>query len=1142
MKLHRKGLVDEFGRVAAITAAIAGFTLLPVATATAQDDDTVEVESLQGNQAGDQEELNAVNEEATALGAIQITGSRLRRTDFETAQPVLVLTREDIERTGLVSIGDILQNIPQAGAALNTAFNNGGTGATEIDLRNLGSNRVLVLVNGRRWVGGVRSLNTSGVDLNTIPISIIESIEILKDGASAIYGSDAIAGVINIKTRRDFQGLELRGQYGVLTEKSTDEVTGDFNFKLSAQPDDDFTSGGPYTDPGAGERTGPLKFEDDGQTFTVNLSAGTVGRNSSAFIDVSYTKINEVFAGSRNVPSYPNVGPVLGSNVGGNFHSRGSLFTPGANLIFVPTDNNAAVFNAGQSTGQANDPNAICYPIIDVNDTINDETAGALGEGIDLGLSGVAGGVNLCVAETLQDGFPGQRGSRPDYGHQYVPFDFNLDGYNFAPINYLITPQERTSIFGQFSQQITRDITFTGELLYNNRRSVQQLAHQPLAVGDILAGTSFALGYVASDNPYNPTNPSSPYYIPGAQAQDIGLGDAGSGLIGFGGVLRRMIEGGPRVFSQDVNTMRIGGGLEGQFLWANRFFAWDGGLVFNESRQTDISEGEYDMQRVARALGPIANCVGTAAAPAPTDAVGCVPLNMFGPLGSVTQEMLDYVQTNTKDQDRARQGFGYFNVATEIEELAQYLDGPLGVAFGVEYRKEFFESIPDGAKIQGTNANLAEQPTKGSYDVKEAYMELGIPVIGGLPFVESVNLSVAGRFSEYGILDRTFTNVSHKFGLEYRPMPELLIRSTVSEAFRAPAITDLFLGQSTSFPSLNDPCSDYTNDPNPNVQQNCADDGVPSNFTEARSQLPSTFGGNPDLEPETADTISAGFVYSPDFIQDFNIAFDWYNVLVEDFITFPGAGTVLAACYSSDPNNRQLCEFVSRGPDGGITNIQNIAANIAEREVEGFDLNIDWRLPFDVLEPYGNFKFVVDVAYTTKLIQRSLSTDADGNPTTSEFNLAGLGFGTGAVPRSKINASLDWDLGAWNAAWAVRYIHSVSEFCDDGRGEAGRAQNPGVLANPTPVLSNEEAGLCDGGTRTIGGVELPINKIEAVFYHDVLLGYDFAKYNTSVTFGVRNLFNQNPPVHVAAFSSSYDPTLHDFEDSREMYFRFVKNF
>ena len=169
MKLHRKGLVDEFGRVAAITAAIAGFTLLPVATATAQDDDTVEVESLQGNQAGDQEELNAVNEEATALGAIQITGSRLRRTDFETAQPVLVLTREDIERTGLVSIGDILQNIPQAGAALNTAFNNGGTGATEIDLRNLGSNRVLVLVNGRRWVGGVRSLNTSGVDLNTIP-------------------------------------------------------------------------------------------------------------------------------------------------------------------------------------------------------------------------------------------------------------------------------------------------------------------------------------------------------------------------------------------------------------------------------------------------------------------------------------------------------------------------------------------------------------------------------------------------------------------------------------------------------------------------------------------------------------------------------------------------------------------------------------------------------------------------------------------------------------------------------------------------------------------------------------------------------------------------------------------------------------
>lgn len=1140
MKFHLNGLADEFGRVAALTAALATGAMLPAHVYAQDDIDTVEVDSFSD---GADEDLSA--EGSTELGAIQITGSRLRRTDFETAQPVLVLTREDIERTGLVSIGDILQNIPQAGAALNTAFNNGGTGATEIDLRNLGSNRVLVLVNGRRWVGGVRTLNTSGVDLNTIPISIIESIEILKDGASAIYGSDAIAGVINIKTRRDFSGMEFRGQYGVLTEKSTDEVGGDFNFRLSAEPENDFTGGGPYNAAPAGERTGEAKFQDDGQTFTVNLSAGSVGRDSSVFVDVSYTKIQPVFAGSRNTPSYPNVGRIMGSNQDGFFHSRGSLFTPGANLVFVPTDTNAAALNNAAlsgTTGQANDPLSICYPIIDANDTVNDTVAGETGIDLGLPLSGAAGGVNLCVAETLQAAFPEQRGNRPDYGHQYVPFDFNLDGYNYAPINYLITPQERSSIFSQFTHQITPDVSFAGEFLYNNRRSQQLLAQQPLAAGDLFSPLSFSLAYVAQDNPYNPTNPMSPYYIPGAQAQDIGRSDPAAELIGLGAVLRRMLESGPRVFSQDVNTMRIGGGLEGQLMFGSRFFAWDAGVVYNESRQTDITTGEYDMTRVARALGPLAECVGDGVAPLPQDAVGCIPLNMFGPIGSVTQAQLDYVTANTKDQDRARQWFAYANVATEIEELSRILAGPLGVAMGVETRQELFESIPDTAKIQGTNANLSEQPTKGSYSVQEAYMELGIPVVEGLPFADSVNLSVAGRFSKYAILDRTFTNFSHKFGLEYRPMPGLLIRSTVSEAFRAPAITDLFLGQSTSFPSLNDPCDDYANSDSENVQTNCANDGVPGNFTEARSQLPSTFGGNPNLEPETADTLSAGFVWSPDFIQDFNIALDWYNVVVEDFITFPGATTVLAACYQADPNNRQLCEFVERNPDGSIANVSNIAANLAEREVEGVDMNIDWRLPFEVLEPYGNFKVVLDLAYTTKLEQSTLALDEDGNPVKSTFNFAGLGFGTAAVPRSKINASLDWDLGAWNAAWAVRYVHSFDEFCDDGRGEEGRAANPGVLANPTPVLSNEEAGLCDGVSRNVGGDVLAINEVESVFYHDMLVGYDFAKYKTAVTFGVRNVFNQNPPLHANAFSSSYDPTVHEFEDSREMYVRFIKNF
>ena len=1132
MKSYTVGLIDLIGRRAAVAAIFASLGALPF-SASAQDEGELETfpETVDVGSSNEQEEDLSAND-STELGTLQVTGSRLRRTDFETANPVLVLTREDIERTGLVSIGDILQNLPQAGAALNTAFNNGGTGATEIDLRNLGSNRVLVLVNGRRWVGGVRTLNTSGVDLNTIPISIIDSIEILKDGASAIYGSDAIAGVINIKTRRDFSGFEVRGQYEILTEKSDDAVTDDFTFNLSD------------TNGEAGEITGPLKFEDDGQIFTVSVAAGSVSRNSSSFIDISYTKTDEVFAGSRTIPSYPQVGPILGSNQGGFFHSRGSLFTPGGNLIFVPTNNNSAVFNAGVGSGLPNDPDSICYPIADAANLATGIVAGELGIENPVPNPNLAG-VDLCVAETLNPiALPNQRAGRPDYGHQYVPFDFNLDGYNFAPINYLITPQERTSIFGQYSFQISPDIRLSTELLYNQRRSEQQLAHQPLGAGDILAGTPFGLAYVASDNPYNPTNPQSPYYLPGATAQDIGRADPASELVGFGGVVRRILEAGPRIFTQKVDTMRIGGGLDGQFFVSDRFFAWDAGAVFNESTQVDLTTGEFDMLRVARALGPLADCIGepnSGVAPPPA-ADGCVPLDLFGPIGSITQEQLDYVTATVSDNDRARQAFAYANVSTEFDEFSNILAGPLGMATGVEFRKEFFESVPDSAKVQGTNANLSETPTKGAYDVKEAYLELGIPILEGIRFAEGLNVSLAGRYSEYGILDRTFTNFSSKFGLEYRPLDQLLVRATVSEAFRAPAITDLFLGASLSFPSLVDPCSNYDTDGSENAQQNCADDGVPAGYTQGNSQLPSTFGGNPDLTPEDATTKSLGFVWSPPFIDDFNITMDWYNVTIDDVITFPGAGQVLLQCYESDPNNRSLCNFVDRDAQGNVIGIQNVAANLAQLEVEGVDVNLDWRLPFEALEPFGSFKIVVDVAYTTRYQQSTAGTDDEGNPTTISSDVVGIVTGGGGFPRVKINGSLDWERGPWNASWATRYIHHAYEPCDDGRGEAGRVENPGALANPTPVISTIDAGLCDGGTRSVAGTQAITNEIEAIFYHDFLVGYDMEKYGTSLTFGIRNVFNTQPPLFAAAFSSSYDPTLYEFQNSRSAYLRFVKNF
>jgi iron complex outermembrane receptor protein len=183
--------------------------------------------------------LRAAGTQESPVDAAVVTvlGSRIKRTDLETAQTVVVIERRDLERTGLTSVGEFLQTLPMFGAAANTRVNFNsftpqilppGAGETQVDLRNFGVNRTLILVDGRRWVG-----NLAGeTDLSSIPLAIVERVEILKDGASSIYGSDAIAGVVNIVTRSEFNGAEASAQYG--ESSASDALTQNYDFVLGA--------------------------------------------------------------------------------------------------------------------------------------------------------------------------------------------------------------------------------------------------------------------------------------------------------------------------------------------------------------------------------------------------------------------------------------------------------------------------------------------------------------------------------------------------------------------------------------------------------------------------------------------------------------------------------------------------------------------------------------------------------------------------------------------------------------------------------------------------------------------------------------------------------------------------------------------
>jgi iron complex outermembrane receptor protein len=225
---------------------------------------------------------DAGSNDVQKLQAIEVTGSRIKQSEIEAQSPVLVIDRKQLERTGLQTVGDILQQLSSSGKALNAKFNSSGNfgfpsdgggigaGSAQVDLRNLGSKRVLVLVDGIRWVNESSASGVSGsADLNTIPVSIIDRIEVLEDGASAIYGSDAIAGVINIITRKTFDGAEVSGYYGR------------------------------YSGFGGGTKQGSLTVGGNGEHFTAVLNASYFKQDAISSGKWWQSSVPEPFAGLR---------------------------------------------------------------------------------------------------------------------------------------------------------------------------------------------------------------------------------------------------------------------------------------------------------------------------------------------------------------------------------------------------------------------------------------------------------------------------------------------------------------------------------------------------------------------------------------------------------------------------------------------------------------------------------------------------------------------------------------------------------------------------------------------------------------------------------------------------------------------------
>jgi iron complex outermembrane receptor protein len=856
-------------------------------------------------------------QEPADQGEIVITGSRIRRDPLSQDQPIVFVDQEDIAKTGLNSINDVLQRLPSSGGGLNAKFNNSGNlgnppdgggvgaGAAEIDLRYLSSRRTLVLVDGIRYVNGASASGVPGsTDLNSIPESAIERIEVLQDGASAVYGSDAIAGVVNIITKRKQDGFLASAQVGGYLE------------------------------------------EGDGWTQNYQLSWGNGGDGPlSVVVGGNYVKQGSVRAGDRDISEFP--APYADSCAAGG----------------------CSGFIVNGRFGVLRDPslpfNATTNPFLDL--------------ALDAPVQGVP------VYDRLNP--PGPTS------------DFHLfgtpDRFNFAPFNYFQIPLERFGVFGNVRYELAEDVNFTVKGVWNKRKSKNQAAPLPFGVGQS-SGITPVLTAIDVDvsNPFNPF---------GVTLDETNMDS----------ILRRFIEGGPRRFSQTVKTIYGVATLDGRFGMFGRDWYWDVNGAYGKNQADQTMLGNIHSGRLAIALGPVATCSATP---------GCVPFNIFGGAGTITQPMIDYVSFVQKDSSEQKFWDLTGNISGSIMDLP---GGPLGVAMGVEYRDLKGRFDPDPVVSAGFSSDIPALPTKGGYDVKEAYLEVNAPLLASRPFAELLEVNGAVRFSDFSESGSTTT---FKAGLNWKPIKDVRIRASWAEGFRAPSIGELFGTQSRFDQQLDDPCSSHIDTTAPQnfqnnaaVRANCIAAGVPASgsYQQANPQISVLVGGNQNLKPETSKSWVLGAVVSPSFLPRFSIEANYYTIKIDGAIQPVDAEFTVTQCVvNNDPG---ACALVQRSGTGQLLEVGGILGNIGGIDTDGVDLNL---LYSTERTSAGRFAFTWN---NTFLRNYSVIVPTTDGETIIAREGTEQGSPSQGFPHWKSVGIVDWELGDFGATFTGRYVSKLKE-------------------------------------------------------------------------------------------------------------------
>ncbi len=512
----------------------------------------------------------------------------------------------------------------------------------------------------------------------------------------------------------------------------------------------------------------------------------------------------------------------------------------------------------------------------------------------------------------------------------------------------------------------------------------------------------------------------------------------------------------------------------------------------------------------------------------------CVPYNPFGLQN--TKAAIRYSRVTVNEYQRLEQEVASFNLNFDTSRFLNLPGGPIGIAAGVEWRKEHVLDNQDPLVAAGSTEIAPTPNFRGGFEVSEVYAEANFPIFKHQGFLlDELTFDVADRNAQY----TTVGNVNAwKVSGIYGPVPGLKFRGDYSEAVRAPNITEAFLPPSGTFFTVGDPCSAENINANANRLKNCAallamfPGAAPAGtFIDAAVNLspPGVQSGNEHLTPEQSKSYTLGFVLQPTFLKNFSVTVDYYNIDIKNAITLPTAQEIADNCVDGPSLNPAFCNLIQRAPNDGFINKEGQVDSVADISfITDTYLNAS-RLFTDGVEVQASYAFWADPLH----LKLSKSADLPGKVTLNlDFNylmhlhnfpfqttpnqyVVGEGTLVNGTPYQRARGDITYEQGRFSFTWTLRYVGSTADF----------NRSPGRLA--------------------YAGNEIFPPYIHAQVYNDLIVHYKLPTWKGSTTdlfIGANDLFNTPPPPNVVTGnnggpdgSALYDLGLYVFGGARVRY-------